>query len=217
MVLSEADPNLLDAAWDQLSLSGCAFRAGHGSALAEPYLSPRSIQFAPFTAVLVRTSILKELNGLNEDLGTYMEDVEFGLRCALSGRFGVYEPSARATHRGSATDGAWSGRMVRRISRNQVLLVALHWPNPMGLRMAWSVFVGQGLWGLLALRHGKALEWLRGKREAAGLYNQLRSLPRLAPPGALLQVLSESESALRSLAHGTYWRVYRLLTPSGGA
>ena len=217
MVLSEADPNMLDAAWDQLSLSGCAFRAGHGSALAEPYLSPRSIRFAPFTAVLVRTSILKALNGLNEDLGTYMEDVEFGLRCALSGRFGVYEPSARATHRGSATDGAWSGRMVRRISRNQVLLVALHWPNPMGLRMAWSVFVGQGLWGLSALRHGRALEWLRGKREAAGLYNQLRSLPRLAPPGTLLPVLSESESALRSLAHGTYWRVYRLLTPSGGA
>ncbi len=216
MVLSEADPNTLDAAWDLLSLSGCALRAGHGSALVEPYLSPRSIQFAPFTAVLVRTTVLKALNGLNEDLGTYMEDVEFGLRCALSGRSGVYEPSARATHRGSATDGAWSARMVRRISRNQLLLVALHWPNPMGLRMAWTVFVGQALWGLSALRHGRALEWLRGKREAAGLYDQLRSLPRLAPPETLLALLSESDSALRSLAHGTYWRVYRLLTPSGG-
>lgn len=217
MVLSEADPNTLDAAWDLLSLSGCALRAGHGSAVAEPYLSPRPIQFAPFTAVLVRTSVFKALNGLNEDLGTYMEDVEFGLRCALSGRIGVYEPSAQATHRGSATDGAWSGRMVRRISRNQLLLVALHWPNPMGLRMAWSVFVGQALWGLSALRHGRGLEWLRGKRDAARLYNQLRSLPRLAPPETLLPLLSESESVLRSQAHGTYWRLYRWLTPSGGA
>ncbi len=217
MVISEADPNTLDAAWDLLSLSGCALRAGHGSAAAEPYLSPRPIQFAPFTAVLVRTSVFKALNGLNEDLGTYMEDVEFGLRCALSGRIGVYEPSAQATHRGSATDGAWSARMVRHISRNQLLLVALHWPNPMGLRMAWTVFVGQMLWGLSALRHGRGIEWLRGKRDAAGLYNRLRSLPRFAPPETLLALLSESESVLRSQAHGTYWRLYRWLTPSGGA
>lgn len=217
LVLSETDPSKLDGAWDLLSLSGCALRAGHGSPLAEPFLTSRSIRFAPFTALLVRTSVFKALNGLSEDLGTYMEDVEFGLRCALNGQSGVYEPQARAMHRGSATDGAWSGRMVRQIARNQLLLTALHWPNPMGFRLAWTVFVGQLLWGLSAVRRGRALDWLGGKREAASMYGQFRTLPRLASPEILVRLLRESETELRSLAKGAYWRVYRMLTPFGGA
>jgi GT2 family glycosyltransferase len=217
LVLSEADPNQIDGAWDLLSLSGCSFRAGRGFPLAEPFLSSRTIRFAPFTALLVRTSVFKELNGLNEDLGTYMEDVEFCLRCALTGQSGIYEPQARATHRGSATDGVWSDRMVRQIARNQLLLTAMHWPNPLGFRLAWTVLAGQALWGLSALRHGRALDWLRGKRDAAALYRQLRSLPRLAPPEVLLPLLRDSEAELRSLARGPDWCIYRMLTQSGGA
>lgn len=216
LVVSEANPAVIDAAWDVLSPSGCALRAGHGSPLAEPFLSPRPIQYAPFTALLLRTSVFKALNGLNEDLGTYMEDVEFGLRCAIHGEAGVYEPSARAAHRGSATDGVWSGRMVRQISRNQMLMVALHWPNPIGFQMAWKVIVGQSLWGLLALRHGRFTEWVRGKYEAMHLYGQLRALPRQATPEILAAVLGRSDVEIHRLARGAYWDLYRLLTPSGG-
>ncbi len=217
MVMSESGHGKLDAAWDLLSLSGCALRAGHGSRLAPPFLTPRPIRFAPFTAVLIRTSLFRSLGGLNEELGTYMEDVEFGLRCSLTGETGIYEPSARATHRGSATDGVWSERMVRQISRNQLLLVALHWPRPLTFRLAWTVFIGQALWGVCALRHGTFLAWLRGKREALALYREYRSRPRLDSEGTLLAILNESETELRRLARGVYWRVYRLLTPFGGA
>ncbi len=217
LVVSESNPDTLDATWDLLSMSGCAFRAGHGALLAEPFLSPRPIRFAPFTALLVRRSVFLALNGLNEDLGTYMEDVEFGLRCSIAGHVGVYEPAARAAHQGSATDGRWSGRMVRLISRNQLLLVAMHWPEPMGLRLAWTVAVGQALWGLSALRHGRTIEWLKGKHDAMALYGQLRALPRLASPDVFGSLLRDSESELRSLAHGAYWRLYSLLTRPGGA
>ncbi len=217
MVVSESDDGRLDAAWDLLSLSGCALRAGHGSELAPPFLSPRPIRFAPFTAVLIRTSLFRSMGGLNEELGTYLEDVEFGLRCSLAGETCVYEPSARATHRGSATDGAWSERMVRQISRNQLVLVALHWPRPLTFRLAWAVLAGQALWGVSALLHGTFLAWLGGKREALLLYRELRCRPRLPPEGRLLPLLRESEAELRSLAKGAYWRVYRLLTPFGGA
>jgi len=217
MVLSEANPAVIDASWDLLSFSGCALRAGHGSVLAGPFLSARTIQFAPFTALLLRTSVFKALNGLNEDLGTYMEDVEFGLRCAFHGRAGVYEPSARAVHRGSATDGAWSGRMVGQISRNQLLIVAMHWPDRLGFGLAWKVAAGQALWGLLALRHGRFIDWLGGKRDAMRLYGRLRALPRHAPPQVLATVLGKSDAELRSLARGAFWNLYRLLTPTGGA
>jgi hypothetical protein len=87
----------------------------------------------------------------------------------------------------------------------------------MGFRLAWTVFVGQSLWGLSALSHGRAFDWLRGKREAAALYRQLRSRPRSSSPEALLPLLRESDAGIRSLAKGVYWRLYRLLTPSGGA
>ena len=55
-----------------------------------------------------------------------MEDVDFGLRCALAGQGGSYVPSAVAYHRGSATLGEWNKDTVWRIARNQVLLAAKH-------------------------------------------------------------------------------------------
>lgn len=215
MVMSETQPGMLDAAWDLLALSGCALRAGHGLPPAAPYLSSRPITFAPFTVILVRTSLFRSLGGLNEEFGSYLEDVEFCLRCALAGESGVYDPSAKATHAGSATDGAWSPRMVRLISRNQLLLVAIHWPRPMGLRLAWTVFIGQSLWGLLALRRGTFSAWLGGKLEALGRWREMRS--RLRTPGSreIAAIVRESDSTIRSSAEQHYWRVYSRLTPSG--
>lgn len=216
MVLSETTPGILDAAWDLLALSGCALRAGHGSPVEDPFLSTRPITFAPFTAVLIRRSLFMGLSGLNEEFGTYMEDVEFCLRCAMAGESGVYEPQAKATHLGSATDGAWSPQMVRRISRNQLLLVALHWPRPMGMRLAWTVFAGQTLWGLMALRRRTFGAWLRGKREALSLWREFRSRPGFPGSQEFFPILLETDLSIRRLAAGAYWRAYSRLTPSGG-
>ncbi|MBA3974588.1 MAG: hypothetical protein C0504_10270 [Candidatus Solibacter sp.] len=216
MVMSETLPGMMDAAWDLLALSGCALRAGHGLPPGEPYLSTRPVTFAPFTAILVRRSLFRSLGGLNEEFGSYLEDVEFCLRCAMAGESGVYDHMARATHAGSATDGAWSPQMVRRISRNQLLLVALHWPRPMGMRLAWTVFIGQSLWGLMALRRGTFSAWLGGKREALRRWRDVRSRPRIPGSQEILPILQESDSVLRSSAHQRYWRLYSRLTPSGG-
>jgi GT2 family glycosyltransferase len=217
MVMSEAPSGLLDAAWDLLASSGCALRAGHGRRPKDPFLTARPITFAPFTAILISRALFRRLGGLNEEFGTYMEDVEFCLRCAMADESGVYEPLARATHLGSATDGAWSRRMVYQISRNQLLLVALHWPRPLGLRLAWTVFIGQSLWGLLALRHGCFFAWLRGKRDAYAHWDQFRKRPPCAGSREFYSILQESDLAIRRLSRGAYWRIYRLLTPSGGA
>ena len=45
------------------------------------------------TALLVRTSVFLQLGGLDELFESYMEDVEFGLRCASNGYTGIYEPA----------------------------------------------------------------------------------------------------------------------------
>src|SRR3984893_4478245 len=95
-----------------------------------------------------------------------MGEIDFRLRCAPAGFREVYVPEAVACHQGSATLGRWHPDTVRKISRNQLLLIAKHYPRRWILRYGWPVFIAQSLWGLVALRHGTALAYLRGKLEA---------------------------------------------------
>ncbi len=44
------------------------------------------------TAAIFRRQLFRDLGGLDETFGSYMEDVDFGLRCALAGREGLYRP-----------------------------------------------------------------------------------------------------------------------------
>jgi GT2 family glycosyltransferase len=111
------------------------------------------------TAALFRRSLFTEIGPLDERFVSYMEDTDFGLRCALAGRGGIYVPSALAHHRGSATLGAWSYDTVRRIARNQVLLGLKHFRG----QPRWPMVAGQLLWGLLAIRHARGVAYLAGK------------------------------------------------------
>ena len=132
-----------------------------------------------------------------------------GLRCALLGLRGSYVPGAVAYHWGSASLGAWSPRMVRLIARNQVFLVAKYYPASYW----WPVLAGQGLWGLLALRHGAGWAFLQGKIE--GLRRR-KSIERVEPHGALSPILEQGEREIRRRGgHDLYWRLYFLLTAGG--
>ena len=115
---------------------------------------------APATAALFRMELFARVGMLDTAFESYLEDVDFGLRCGLAGLAGVYVPGAVAYHWGSASLGAWSARVVRLIARNQVYLVQKHYPLR---RYWWPILVGQLLWGLVALRHGTGWAFLRGK------------------------------------------------------
>ncbi len=208
-LLRQSDPSQLDGCFDLLSRGGCAWRAGQGRADSPLWDEPRTIRFVPFTAALFRRRLFDEAGLLDETFESYLEDVEFGLRCALAGRRGIYVPDAVAHHLGSATWGAWSPRMVRLIARNQMLLMAKHGALA-GNR--WPVFVSQLLWGLLALRHGAGSAWLAGKREGMAMIRQQHA----APSPNLRQVLTDSEQDLlqlqRQTGFDTFWRIYFALT-----
>ena len=66
---------------------------------------PRTVRFVPFTATLFRTDLFRKIGGLDERFRSYLEDVDFCLRCAKHGYHGMYVPRAVATHEGSATLG----------------------------------------------------------------------------------------------------------------
>ena len=212
-------PDQIDGSFDLLARSGCAWRAGHGAAAAAFPFGTLPVQFVPLTAALVNRADFLTAGGLEERFETYLEDVEFCLRCALLGLSGLYVPTAVAWHEGSATIGAWSPRMVRLIARNQVLLVARHWPRSRFLHYGWPVLVGQLLWGLLACRRGVGGAWLRGKWAGLRMFGEFRSHRTPTDPIAFERILAASESRIRELqlklGPEPFWSMYFRCVPEG--
>jgi GT2 family glycosyltransferase len=199
----------LDGAYDLVARSGCAWRAGHNGKDGPEWNERRDRRILPFTAIVVRREAYQEVGGLDESFGSYLEDVDFGLRSASKGYNAAYVPEAVAFHFGSGTRGAWHPATVRQIARNQVLLVAKHQGRPGLRRHGMAIAIGQGLWGLLALRHGRGWAWLRGKID--GL-RQARSLWGSGDENArMIMAANEQEIAeqqRRSATPDRYWRWY---------
>jgi GT2 family glycosyltransferase len=221
---------LLDGTFDMTCRGATTWRCGAGQRDAAPFDQPREIASPPWTAVLYRAEVFRQVGLLEESFESYLEDADFGLRCAAQGINGRYVPEAWAIHLGSAALGRWHPETVRRIARNQVLLAARHY----GARHVWPVLVAQLLWGAVAVRHGRGLAWARGKAQGLRLFSAAREQMQQTLPhgrgsdltrshqsrdrqGAILleQVLHTNEQFIRTVSDDTYWKLYFLLT--GGA
>ena len=201
---------LLDATFDLTCRGATTWRSGAGYRDAPPFDLPRDIASPPWTAVLYRAEVFRHVGLLEESFESYLEDADFGLRCATRGIRGRYVPEARAIHLGSAALGRWHPETVRRIARNQLLLAARH----CSARHLWPVLVAQVLWGAVAVRHGRGLPWVRGKCQGIRLFSAARLFSRHHPE-ALDQVLRSNEQFIRAASQDRYWKLYFLLT--GGA
>jgi len=207
-IFSASARDQLDGTFDLMSRGGGAWRAGQGRPDGRAFATRRSVALVPWTAALFRAELFEQVGLLDERFESYLEDVEFGLRCAARGVSGLYVPEAVAWHRGSSTLGRWHPETVRRVARNQCYLVALYCPS----RYAWPVFIGQCLWGGVAARHGTGLAWLRGKWQ--GLRGSASLRPKSPPlPESFFR---ESEQLIYELQKATgfdlYWRLYFFLT-----
>lgn len=213
-LLSARNPGILDGTYDLLCRGGCAIRAGHGEPDSSTWHTARNVRFAPFTAVLLNRETFLSLDGLDERFESYLEDVDYSLRLAIAGHQGIYVPEACGTHEGSATFGTWSARVVRLISRNQLLLVRLNYPPE--LRKAWRrpILIAQLLWGLAALRHGRFIPWLKGKLEARAISESRAQ--RLHAAADVRRIVAESEHELEeSTRNQRFWRLYFRLAGQG--
>ncbi len=206
LMLNAADRGIVDGSYDLVSRSGCAWRAGSGAAAASAAPS-QEVAIVSGTACIFRRAVLAQLGGFDETFESYLEDVDLGLRCLERGFRGVYVPAALAWHHGSATFGRWDARTVRLLSRNQLRLVAKHFDRSLLRECAWPVFIGQLLWGLVALRHGAGLSWWRGKLDGLRDFH-----PRGLHSSFLRDFLGASEREIRLRATDSYWRWYFRLT-----
>jgi GT2 family glycosyltransferase len=205
-ILKAADSSIIDGTFDLISRGACAWRCGADKADGPLWNEPRVIRMAPMTAVLIRRRLFDDAGLLDESFGSYLEDVDFGLRCALAGRSGLYIPSAVARHQGSATSGAWNKDTVRLIARNQVVLAAKYFRG----QPRRPILAGQLLWGLVALRHGKGWAYLRGRIE--GLRAARTVQPAEFSLAAVAEIVEESERQLfevqKQSGFDGYWRIY---------
>ena len=207
LILRASDHTVVDGTYDLVTRAGCAWRAGHGEPRAASPGLASPIAIAPGTACLFRREVLQRMGGFDETFGSYLEDVDLGLRCLREGLTGVYVPDAIAWHHGSATLGRWNPAVVRLISRNQLLLVSRHYDRPLFRSCLRAILSGQLLWGLVAWRHGAALAWLAGKRDG------LRGFRLAGRPNARVrEFLTASEREIEARATGSYWRWYFLLS-----
>jgi len=213
-ILSAADPGLIDATFDATCRGGTTWRVGSGRPDGPLFRTPRTIWSPPWTAALFRAGLFEKVGMLEESFESYLEDVDFGLRCVKAKCSGEYLPDAVARHHGSASRGRWHPETVRLIARNQVLLVARHLPE-----RKIPAWIAQLLWGAVALRHGVGLAWFRGKLQGLRQYPAARSKYRSNDSELLEPVLSTYEALIRELQNKTgpelYWKLYFLMTPGG--
>jgi GT2 family glycosyltransferase len=209
-------PVPLDATFDLLARGGTVWRAGNRRADGPVFSAPRRIWSAPWTAALFRAELFGRVGLLETAFESYLEDVDFGVRCAMQSLDGLYVPAALAWHAGSASLGRWHPETVRRIARNQVFLIARHYPRAIVLRYLWPILTAQMLWGAVAMRHGAGRAWLRGKWQGLGGWRDARAKHSAADPAELERFLRENERVIREIQTATgfdvYWRMYFLLT-----
>jgi GT2 family glycosyltransferase len=196
----------IDGTYDLLSRAACGWRAGSGQ--TGPVSSvPAPIAITPATACLFRREVLEQLGGFDTGYESYMEDLDLGLKCVGAGIGGIFVPAAKAWHHGSATLGRWNSRVVYLISRNQVRLARRHYDRALLREWLWPLLVGQMLWGLVALRHGQFLPWLKGKRDGVRNF-----VAEGEPSASLREFFARSEREIRTRATDPYWRWYFRLT-----
>ncbi|MBV8069450.1 MAG: glycosyltransferase family 2 protein [Acidobacteriaceae bacterium] len=219
-LLQMRDQRRLDGSWDLVSRAAYAWRCGYGRPDGAIWSLRRKIHFAPMTAALFRRSIFDRIGLLETRFESYYEDIDFGVRCALAGIEGVYEPAAVAIHMDKASLGRRGARVYYLSTRNQLLLLAKHYSPATLRRFAWPVFVGQLLSVFAATRQGHPIAALRGKLDAMRRWSEFRALQQAnsrdvtdqAAASVIENAFYRSESEIRRLQQeigfDIYWRLY---------
>jgi GT2 family glycosyltransferase len=217
-ILSADSSDRIDGTFDAVCRGGTAWRVGAGRADGEQFGKTRRIASAPWTAALFRAELFRRVGFVEERFESYLEDIDFGIRCAALGMDGVYDPAAVAWHHGSATLGRWHKDTVRRIARNQIFLLARHYPTRLCARWFWPIFCAHALWGGVAARHGAGIAWLHGVAQGVRGFSAMRSSGTAIDAKALEVLLRSGERTIRevqaSTSYDAYWRLYFLLTGS---
>jgi GT2 family glycosyltransferase len=137
------DRTRIDSAGDTYGI--LADQIGHGAPDGPAFDQPRRVLSASAGAAAYRRELFDRVGLFDERLGTYLEDIDLGLRAQLAGFQCEYVPDAVIYHMGSATASRASARKTYQLTRNSLFLffqymprgVLLRWGGPM---LAWPFY-----------------------------------------------------------------------------
>ena len=217
-ILAAGSHDQIDGTFDAMCRGATSWRVGSGRSDRAAFSAERQIWSPPFTAVLLRAEVFRRAGLLETSFESYLEDVDFGLRCAALELAGVYVPGALAWHQGSATLGRWHPETVRRIARNQLFLVARHYPRDCSGAGSAARGGADSLGGLAVVTEppsAGSAECSRGCAISARRENPAG----LSMPRRWTHLLRANERLIRDLQTSTgfdsYWKLYFLLTGGG--
>ncbi len=208
----------IDGSWDLVSRAAYAWRCGYGKQDGIIWSTPRRISFAPMTAALFRRAVFEQIGMLETRFESYYEDVDFGVRCALAGLEGIYEPLAVARHMSKTTLGRSAARVYYLTGRNQIFILAKYYSKQTLRRFAWPILAGQVLALFAAAKQRNFFPALRGK------WHGLRRSKEFRPENesvadAVEQTFRNSEQEIyklqRQAGFDIYWRLYFSLVRPG--
>jgi GT2 family glycosyltransferase len=122
------DPGLLYDAGDVLRRDGACEQRGRFERDTGRYDAPGEVFSACAGAALYRRAAVLAAGGFEERFGTYLEDVDLGLRLRLAGWRCRWEPRAVARHAGGGSSAALRHGPGAWVERNTLLLVARAFP-----------------------------------------------------------------------------------------
>ena len=159
------DPTLLYDAGDVLRRDGVCEQRGRFERDSGRYDAPGEVFSACAGAALYRRAAVRAAGGFDERFGTYLEDVDLGLRLRLAGWGCRWEPRAVARHAGEGSSAGLSHGPGAWVERNTLLLVGR------SFRAGWLPLVAyrQLAWAWHAARAGHLRAHLAGVRMALPL------------------------------------------------
>lgn len=159
---------------------------------------------------LYRMAMLRQVGGMDERFFAYLEDVDLAWRARAAGWSCVYEPSAVAYHRGSASSGEGSREKYFLVGRNRVRLLARNATNAQLLRALLGIALYDLAYICYAAYSDRTLAPLRGRLAGLREWRTFRAQTRDARrPVALSSASRGWLGALRMR------RAYRSLAARG--
>ncbi|MGF1581382.1 MAG: glycosyltransferase family 2 protein [Gemmataceae bacterium] len=164
------DADKIDSAGQNYHVCGWAQPRGYGRPVTPKYLTPQEVFGASGSSGFYRRAALNQVGGMLPEYDAYLEDTDLAFRLRWAGYRCVYEPTSRVYHRGSASYGKQSQRVLRWLSRNEELNF---WTNLPWKQLLLGLPLHAAFVGIRCFRQalrGQLSAYLRGKWEAMKMW-----------------------------------------------
>jgi GT2 family glycosyltransferase len=197
-------PDLIDSAGDGYLRCGGGYKRGHGQP-AISFSSSCEVFGACGAAFLIRRSLFESLGGFDPSFFMVYEDVDLSYRARLLGARVWYAADAVVRHAGSASMGRVSALAVYCGQRNLEWTWLKNTPAQMWWRSLPAHLAYNAAGAVAYARHGRLLDWMRGKGAA------VMAAPRLWRERRQVQGRRVvAESRLRDVMDADWVQVKRL-------